>query len=421
MWRRSSVATGVFASLVLHGASLVGLRSASGERKPAPPLSGTNIEFEFASPAPEAAASSARARWLQSPLEFGGPEANSALDLDARPGRGGAEASEGRTLRLFSFVSPLTLQDTDLNNLRQNQVQRIATSPLRATQEERRATPHAADAVFLASGNGGHQERRAPARQDAEQGAQSDVLRPRSEQRADPLPRLGSEPPERPRELAQRESSRTPRGIAHGRGRRPQLAAKVQFARPNVDQGPAATPAEAHDAKVRDNHDAELLAAALQRSIVDASAQRAQRRGDGIGGESGGPGLSQAGEGRGARAQPYMPGPGNASALDTSDKRYVRWFLEQKERVQNELVFPLPRALAKDQGVSIYRIVVRRDGKLADAPRLVRSSGFSDFDQAAVAAIRRALPFSPLPEQLISDSDALPLLIPVAFSNPMVQ
>lgn len=420
MWRRSSVATSVFASLVLHGVSLIGLRPAGDERHFAPKPAGENIEFEFAS-TPPVGPSNTATPWVRSPLEFGGPEANSALDLDALPGRGGAEASEGRTLRLFSFVSPLTLQDTDLNNLRQNQVQRIATSPLRATQEERRATPHAADAVFLASGSAGHRERRAPAAQDAEHGAQSDALRPKLEQRPDPMPRLGSAAPEQPREQAQRESVHTPRGIAYGRGRRAQLEAKVEFARPNVDQGPAATPAEALDAKVRDNHDAELLAAALQRSIVDASAQRARRRADGIGGESGGAGLSQEGEGRGARARPYMPGPGNVSALDTSDKRYVRWFLEQKERVQNELVFPLPRALAKDQGVSIYRIVVRRDGKLADAPRLVRSSGFSDFDQAAVAAIRRALPFSPLPEQLISDSDALPLLIPVAFSNPMVQ
>jgi TonB family protein len=220
---------------------------------------------------------------------------------------------------------------------------------------------------------------------------------------------------------AQAESERTPRGIARGAGQSAQLAAKVQYARPNVDQGPAATPAEANDAKVRDNHDAELLAALLQRSIVDASAQRARQRAAGSGGAEQGDGLSQEGDGRGARARPYLPGPGNASALDTADKRYLRWFVEQKQRVQNELIFPLPRALAKDQGISIYRVIVRRDGGLATAPHLVRSSGFSDFDEAAIVAIRRALPFSPLPEQLLPGEPDLSLLIPVAFSNPMVQ
>jgi TonB family protein len=419
MWRRNSVALSVLASLFLHGASLVGL-PAAGEpvRAPAPAPS-TPIEFELA--LAEGADPSTPTPWQPSPLQLGGPESRSALDMDARSGKGGATASDGRALLLFSFVSPLTLQDTDLNNVQQNQVQRIATSPLRATQEQRRATPNPDQAVFLASGRTGHPERRAPADHDAQQGGHSAARAPQREARPEARPRLAASAPTPASERPQKEGLRTPRGIARGQGRTAQLEAAVQFARPNVDRGPAATPAEANDAKVRDNHDAELLAAALQRSIVDSSSQRAAQHAAGIGGESGIQGLSAEGDGRGARARPYLPGPGNASALDTSDKRYVRWFLEQKERVQNELVFPLPRALAKDQGVSIYRIVVRRDGRLADAPRLVRSSGFRDFDEAAVVAIRRALPFSPLPEQLISGEDDLPLLIPVAFSNPMVQ
>ena len=55
------------------------------------------------------------------------------------------------------------------------------------------------------------------------------------------------------------------------------------------------------------------------------------------------------------------------------------------------------------------------------APMLVRSSGFSDFDAAAVAAIQRAAPFEPLPPSLAPELDRLSLLIPVAFANPMVQ
>jgi TonB family protein len=434
MWRRNSVATGMFASLVLHGAWLAGLSTDHSARRTLPQQRAPRAAYEQPFDALVAPPSTESKNWAAREVALGGPETKSALDLDARPGRGGVDVSEERELLLFSFASPLTLQDTDLNNLRKNQVQRIATSPLRATQEERRATPHPADAVFLASGAVGHAQRREPAPHDAQQGAEMAALKPRVEasaeaeahRRAGDLPRDDLSVEARgaarePKQEAQRPRLLTPRGIAHGTSKRAQLAAKVQFARPNVDRGPPATPAEALDARVRDNHDAELLAAAMQRSIVDASSQRAQRRAEGSGGASDGPGLDHEGESRGARAHPYLPGPGRANALDTQDRRYVRWFVEQKERVQSELIFPTPRALAKDQGVSIYRVVVRRDGRLAGAPHLVRSSGFSDFDEAAVIAIRRALPFSPLPDQLLSGAEDLSLLIPVAFSNPMVQ
>lgn len=420
MLRRSSVATSVFASFVLHGASLLGLRSQADTRPSTTRAPERSYELTF-EPI-ETDGESARSRWAPSEVVLGGPSSDSALDLDAREGRGGSAASEERALILFSFVSPLTLQDTDLNNVRENQVQRIATSPLRATQEERRATPHAAMAFFLASGQRGHEERRAPAPHDAQRGGETDAVEPRTPASPEPKPITeAGDTRETPHGHAQVGHERTPRGIARGRGRSAQLAAQVEFARPNVDQGPAATPAEALDAKVRDNQDAELLAAIMQRSIVDASAQRALARAAGSGGSEHGPGLSQAGDAQGARARPYMPGPGNANALDTADKRYVRWFVEQKQRVQDQLVFPLQRALAKDQGTSIYRVIVRRDGGLATAPRLVRSSGFSDFDEAAVVAIRRALPFTPLPDQLAPGEADLSLLIPVAFSNPMVQ
>jgi TonB family protein len=377
------------------------------------------------------AASTAASPHASAPTLAGGPQTSSALDLDQQAGRGGERAAAQPASLLFSFASPLTLQDTELNNLARSQTQRIETSRTRATQEERRATPHAAAAAFLASGAGGHRERRAVAREDARDGARRASGGETSARELALATRAaGSEPQ---RDQAQLTSERTPaaqatsaaqvaRGILNGRGEQARRAARVAHARPNVDPGPAATPAQLLDPRVRDNADAELLAAALQRSIVDSSTQRAEQRGPGAGGvDDPNGGLSPSGLGRGARALPYLPGLGDASALDTRDARYLRWFVEQKERVQNEVSFPKARALSKDQGVSIYRVVVRRDGKLAGAPYLVRSSGYPDFDQAAVVAIRRASPFSPLPERLLPDADDLTLLIPVAFSNPMVQ
>jgi len=422
MLRSNSAAWGVVASLALHGVWI-------GTLAPQRPVHPANVvparpylaELQVASSLPTP--SQGAAPVVPVPVLPGGPTSASALDMDQSEGRGGEAAAAERSALLFSFASPLTLQDTELNNFAVNQTQRIETSSTRATQEERRATPNAADAVFLASGAAGHHERRKPALTDAREGA------PRHLQREAALASTQVASGERTSERALALSAQAPasaesaaRGILLGGGARPSLAARVAHARPNVDRGPAATPAESLEPRVRDDVDAELLAASLQRSIVDSSTQRAAKPGPGYGGsESELGGLSSQGLGRGARALPYLPGPGDGSALDTSDARYVRWFTDQRKRVQDELIFPRPRALAKDQGVSIYRVVVRRDGGLSGSPHLVRSSGYADFDQAAVVAIQRAVPFSPLPDRLLPESADVTVLIPIAFSNPMVQ
>src|SRR5690606_19929851 len=107
------------------------------------------------------------------------------------------------------------------------------------------------------------------------------------------------------------------------------------------------------------------------------------------------------------------------AALDTSDARYRRWFLDNRRRVYDALEFPRRRALAMDQGTSIYSVVVQRDGRLAGAPRLVRSSGYEDLDRAALAAIQAATPFSPLPDDIAPELARVPLRLPIQFENPM--
>ncbi|MDB4975714.1 MAG: hypothetical protein JWN48_4055 [Myxococcaceae bacterium] len=354
------------------------------------------------------------------PVTPGGPQLQGAIDRVEIEGRGGELQAPEPSALLFPFVSPMTLQDTELNNLAVNQVQRIHTAEQRATLEERRASPNPADAVLLVSGQQGHRERREPTRNDAAEGTPvkaapstpSEATVARSEL-------AGPKPAEVDRQAARLKPAR---GIAHGHGKLEVRAAKVAFARPNVDRGPAATPAEQLDPAVRDDVDAELLAAKLQRSFVDTSVQRAQHLGEGSGGAgSHAPALGERGIGSGAQALPYSPGAGNQGALDTSDARYLHWFTQQRARVQDELVFPRARAINKDQGTSLYRVVLGRDGKLDGRPRLIRSSGFPDFDKAAAVAIERALPFAPLPAALAPQLQQIGLLIPVAFSNPMVQ
>jgi len=304
-------------------------------------------------------------------------------------------------------------------------VQRIQTAPERATLEQRRATPNPADAVLLASGTrGGHLERREPSKRDPLPGAPARTipsLASAVRAASAPVPD-GAGTPAPPITAQQAARAQPAQGITGGRGVAARREARVTHARPNVDRGAAATPAEQVEARIRDDVDAELLAAKLQRSFVDTSVQRASQVGAGSGGATLDPrALGERGGGTGARAVPYNPGRGTSGALDTSDARYLRWFTQQRARVQDELVFPRARAIAKDQGTSLYSVTLGRDGGLSGAPRLVRSSGFADFDRAAAVAIERALPFAPLPAELAPELPRIALLIPVAFSNPMIE
>ena len=55
--------------------------------------------------------------------------------------------------------------------------------------------------------------------------------------------------------------------------------------------------------------------------------------------------------------------------------------------------FPKALALRLEQGETIVEFVVGVDGRLGDGPRVVKSSGFEEFDSAALRAVRRAAPF----------------------------
>ena len=59
--------------------------------------------------------------------------------------------------------------------------------------------------------------------------------------------------------------------------------------------------------------------------------------------------------------------------------------------------FPKPLALRLEQGATIVYFVVGVDGRVSEGPRVVKSSGFDEFDSAAVRAVRRAAPFPPMP------------------------
>ncbi len=362
----------------------------------------------------------------------GGAEPDHNIDARDR-GRGGERSGASSIIMLVPRASPITLSDAPMNALGVGQTQRIDTARDRATTEDRRATPHPADDAFLASGTGVHRERRPIATVDARAGARARLaaavaLTPHEEETSsivDSTSSLGRRDASPGREGPSREGTdhESPgRGILHGQGERPSERAHVALGRPTVDEGRAATPSESRDVHVRDDANAELLATQMRQSVVEASPRRGEDMGRGLGGidARGAPGTGHDSR-EGGHARALGPGTGSWDALDTSDGRYRRWFVQMRRRIENALIFPRERAIAMDQGTSVYILVVRRDGTLARTPQLIRSSGFRDLDGAALSAIRRNVPFSPLPDDLVPGRASIEVRLPIEFSNPMVR
>ncbi len=343
----------------------------------------------------------------------------SVQNVDA-PDRGEGGESTGAVafVLLVSGAHRTLLQDSPTNASGPSQIQRIRTSVERSSWENRRATPNPRDDPFLASGEGRHRERRPVARVDARSGVRT---APGVSAGGGASTAVDARGALSASQHVGAEAESPGRGILAGAGRRSSVAARVARGRPPVDEGPAATLAR-YSGRVQDDTDAELLAGRLLQSVVDASDRRGPAPGSGRGGAGGGgePG-SGGGVGEGGRAAPYGPGTGAFPALDTSDARYERWYLEQRRRIQEALRYPRERALAMDQGTAVYRLTVARDGTLVGSPRRLRSSGFADFDAAAVAAIRRAAPFSALPTALAPGRRRVSIDLSIEFSNPMVR
>lgn len=424
-----SVAWGALAlSLGLHGTAGLWLGAGATSARPAAPGRTApliDVAFSVVGRDPDVAGDGAVDPTPVSPAEPDRPlrpgRRPSAQNVDAfdRGGRGGGPGPTEVVL-LVSGADAVTLQDAPWNARTGRQLQRIRTARDRATWEDRRATPNPGDTPFLASGDGTLRERRRPGpmprrgvpvrRAGASPGAAG----------ADPSP--GPIPVEAAG-AAGAAAPRPPRGLPEGAGARSDAAGPVAHGRPPVDRGPAATPS-AWRGRVRDNRDAELLAADMASSMLDASRRRGRVDGEGPGGRAGpgAPGIGRVVDDRpGGRALAHAPGPGLHGGLDTGDPRYVRWKLALRRRIEGRLAFPRERQLRMDQGTSLYRVRVFRDGRLASRPRLLRSSGFDDLDHAARQAIERALPGPPVPAELAPRLDVVPVTIPVEFWNPVVR
>ncbi|MGH7408389.1 MAG: energy transducer TonB [Candidatus Methylomirabilales bacterium] len=89
-------------------------------------------------------------------------------------------------------------------------------------------------------------------------------------------------------------------------------------------------------------------------------------------------------------------------ALESRSHEYAAYLEEVKRRVEREWRYPL---LAQERGLTgklVIEFAIRRDGGLTRL-HLADSSGVSILDDAALDAIRRAAPYSPLPDAMDLD------------------
>lgn len=90
---------------------------------------------------------------------------------------------------------------------------------------------------------------------------------------------------------------------------------------------------------------------------------------------------------------------GNAVSLNTTEFKYISYFSKIKRQIQ--MVWKYPEAARREgiKGILLLKFSINREGHLT-AVHLLRSSGSSLLDNAAIAALRDADPFFPLPDNL---------------------
>jgi protein TonB len=103
----------------------------------------------------------------------------------------------------------------------------------------------------------------------------------------------------------------------------------------------------------------------------------------------------------------------------TIDRRYDRYIEEIRQRVRRIREFPRSLAVRLLEGETIVVFVVDVNGRLGDGPRVIKSSGFEEFDAAALRAVRRAAPFPPMPDP--AKDHPLSVSLRVIFDNPVVR
>ena len=89
-------------------------------------------------------------------------------------------------------------------------------------------------------------------------------------------------------------------------------------------------------------------------------------------------------------------------SLNTQEFRYISYFSKIKDRIEMNWNYPMLAQVRGQQGDLLLRFTIAREG---DVERIVllKGSGHPLLDEAAIAAIRKAAPFPPIPVRLELD------------------
>ena len=324
-----------------------------------------------------------------------------------RAGRGGDLRSR-RATHLSDRDENLHLTPDPVSHLDRNQIQRIRSNTSRATWEDRRMTTHPMELTFLSNGTGDVPQRRLLSTIDPSRGAMRS---------ADASSLGGTAGADRELLGDERAARRGDEGRAHQAGTnvaspgtglhdgRPgedhRNAANSQHARPDVTLGLVAVPATTID-RPRDNMNSDQDVASALHSIVHGSYAGGDE-GDGRGGSGGGGAAGADGANHeGSHPQPLGLSDGEIYDIETSDPRLLPYFRRIWSKINPLWQNAFPRAAIIDpkQGTVILEIIVARDGSARVSWPPLRPSGIDEFDRNCADAVRRALPFEPIPASL---------------------
>jgi len=195
------------------------------------------------------------------------------------------------------------------------------------------------------------------------------------------------------------------------------LRAPAGFARPDVQENPAATDAAKPSEEVADRVDQALVSDEKQPAKLELSRPTS-------------PGAATSGQGDGAlgfapAAHGTAPVPTGAPvlpdaqklALATFERTYDRYLTRVRQKVDPLWEFPRELAVRMEQGDVLVGFTIRKDGSVSDV-RVLKGSGFDKFDKNVLAAIKKAAPFDPLPETL---GAALRVTAPFEGANPAIR
>ncbi|MDC0682011.1 TonB family protein [Sorangium atrum] len=370
-------------------------------------------------------------------LSRGGGEAAPRPDTGTS-GRGGTDAAELPALNLADRDDAIFLSPEIRSRLDRSQIQRIRSSPQRASREDWRASREPMELTFLAGGRVGRRpERRTSADRDPSLGARDGGAPQRRGgvlgAAAQPagIDGASDEPAARDATLSLGAGPRAVGGAVEGGARasaglgvrdaRPgedhRESAAVPLARPMVAVGTPSVPADAVG-HPNDTVDSEQEVATAIQSLVHASSAGGVR-GFGPGGQEG-PGATGAGgvAGRGARSSALGSGRGRLLDNDPLDRRRSHYMRQVMAKLHPLWADAFPKWAAGEglQGTVIVTFVIRADGTVGSAS-VTRPSGIPEFDENCRRAVLRGSPYPPVPPEL---GESFRWSMPFDAKNPAV-